>query len=755
MAQLLNFETGQVEDVDDAQATAAVASGGYGLPRGRVNAFDPDGKLVSIDAEEAPEAFSKWGYRLESSAEAQQRRDAEEYGNREVAAGVAGFARGATFGISDLVAPALDVASPEELSKLKQYNPNISTGAEIGGAVASALLPGGPVATVGKAGRAVGALATAGAKGAAAKVASTAIAGAVEGGFFGAGQALSDAVLGDHEVTGEYLLAGAAKGALLGGGLGAALGGVGVAAEKGRAALLNKAQRGLAAADDKAKALARDVVEEEVKSAKGDYGAEVQKGSRQLENLIRLRDDVTPEMRQQIDDILGSDEGKRLIEGVVGNTLEAAPGQLGAISSKRAAFETLASGADDAIAARAAAIASPREAFNQVKARAARYGAPAIGRIVGGAAGGIVGGPVGIAGGALVGDLAGSLAGGQLRPSLHALKRMAQHPAVGKAFWGAVKKTAEATPEAFGAYTGVLQSAASKGATSLWATHAALAQNDPAYRETMARAGFAEETPEQVALVERNSQSLAAIQSLVAAQNKKIDTAIGRFLGTQPGAKPKTEPAQTRAERKENLARVTRRLDELANNPDILAQVIAPGSGISEAAPNVATSTAAAAARAVQFLSSKLPRNPDVQPIRALERPWEPTDGELTRFERYVRAIENPRSVLSDLSMGAVAQESIEALRAVYPRVYDDLKARMLERLAQHSAPLSFQQRTALSALLGSDMGDSRRRARAAVIRQVQQGAAAQEAQAQAAKGNAKLSTNLATEGQRLEGRRS
>jgi hypothetical protein len=107
--------------------------------------------------------------------------------------------------------------------------------------------------------------------------------------------------------------------------------------------------------------------------------------------------------------------------------LEAAPSALAEREAARAVAQEARAGLPEAITKRTEELLSPERAREQVMARVKRYGPPALGT----ATGSVFGGPVGAA--------VGSLAGAGTRPMTHALRRMADDPAVVTHYtWGRV-----------------------------------------------------------------------------------------------------------------------------------------------------------------------------------------------------------------------------------------------------------------------------------------------------------------------------
>lgn len=756
MAQLLNYSTNAVEDVPDEHVTEAVASGGFGLPKGSVNVVDGQGRSWSMDGPDARKAFMAGGFRFETGQESAEREAEKKFGDRPVEAAAEGAARGASLGLSDMGLKALGV-SGERLGQVQKRNQVASIAGEVGGTAASLLIPGLGEATGPGLAAKLGARVVEGAaehlgEGLAGRVLARAAGGAVEGIPYGISHVVNESVLGnDPDLTAEKLLSASGGAALLGGAAGA-LGGV---IDAGLSSLARRiearAEEGLSAARSSADAMAEKKVAEEIAAARGKLGAETQKGSRQLEVLERESKFLSPEQRAGVEEFLSSDAAQTVREGVVGNVLHEAPGQLDAITARRQEFEQLAENRAGAEAKLADSILSPGEAFQQVRARAARYGAPMVGRLLGGGIGAAVGGPIGVAVGAFGGDMVGSLAGGQLRPSLLALKRMAEHPSVQKAFWGAVKDMTVSAPEALGRFATPLAEAAAQGPQALLSLHAHLMGTNPDYVDTMASAGFAPETDEQATAALNKTRSLAAVSRAMDEHDAGMGREIGRFLGTQSGTVPKAAASLGPAERLERFTRQTKALAEIVRNPDRAVEALAPGR-LGDVAPATGAALSAVAMRAATFLDAKAPKNPNTSPIPALARPWKPSEMDVQRWDRYVRAVQDPRAVLADLRQGRVSQESVDALRAVYPKLLQDMQAKMMERVAGHKVQLSYRQRTGLSTLMGAPIGGAGNPQIAIQLQQAHAAAQQQEAQKGSA-GNAKRDHRSQTDAQRIEGR--
>jgi hypothetical protein len=168
--------------------------------------------------------------------------DEDKYGGaggEAISAGL-GAARGATLGLSDVLATKSGIMKPETLKAYQETNPKSSMAGEIGGAVGSALLAPelSPVGLIGKAGKAVtGGIESLDALkaidqttkvgkvlGAVSDLGAHAAGSAVEGALYsGIGDTLNEYALGDPSLNGEKVLANFGHGAIIGGALGGAL----------------------------------------------------------------------------------------------------------------------------------------------------------------------------------------------------------------------------------------------------------------------------------------------------------------------------------------------------------------------------------------------------------------------------------------------------------------------------------------------------------------------------------------------------
>lgn len=193
-----------------------------------IDLVGPDGRQYVLNNDDPAALDEAFRQGFKRPVEAPEKSVLEEVGEGAAAAtlgaaqGLTGGLLGAALGKKDKYGFKNEGA--QEAHRLEEENPVASGAGQLAGAVAS------PLNTVGTALEGARAASVAG------RIGQRALSGAAVGSLYGAGQTLSDAALGDVDLTADKLIANAGLGALLG--LGG--GGIGTAIEEGAAAALPK-----------------------------------------------------------------------------------------------------------------------------------------------------------------------------------------------------------------------------------------------------------------------------------------------------------------------------------------------------------------------------------------------------------------------------------------------------------------------------------------------------------------------------------
>lgn len=174
-----------------------------------------------------------------------------------------------------------------------------------------------------------------------------------------------------------------------------------------------------------------------------------------------------------------------------------------------------------------------------------------------------------------------------------------------------------------------------------------------------------------------------------------------------PPAVARQQQRQRRQEALDTLARVSR----LASDPEEVAKEMGPATvHLRAAAPNVAGSVIAGAARAAAYLRAVAP--PVTRPTGAPKDVQLVDPFALDTWARKADAVADPPAALDRAARGTLTRDEAEALQAVYPRLWADFQEGVMEevgRRAREGKPLSFAARNALGTIGGVAADDSLR----------------------------------------------
>lgn len=197
-----------------------------------------------------------------------------------------------------------------------------------------------------------------------------------------------------------------------------------------------------------------------------------------------------------------------------------------------------------------------------------------------------------------------------------------------------------------------------------------------------------------------------AVKAIASAGNRaRIATSIEtpKILHTVSFAPEKTVAKNDDQAFKDRVKEIA----DLAANPELLAQRLSQSTPqIEGAAPNISKALNATATTAAAFLHDKAPKNPNT-PMGLGAGTWRPARSEIDTFSRYVAAVTDPTSVIRDLKRGTLTPEGAEALRAVYPAMYNKMVSRIVEELSTHAEKIDYRDKVQLSILTGTPLDET------------------------------------------------
>jgi len=168
---------------------------------------------------------------------------------------------------------------------------------------------------------------------------------------------------------------------------------------------------------------------------------------------------------------------------------------------------------------------------------------------------------------------------------------------------------------------------------------------------------------------------------------------------TKDLSQQKPSGAETKVGALQNLQK---NIDLLRTDPEKLGEIlIRATSHLKDTIPNTADNVDQVFMRALNFLNTKIPKqSADIGALQILgKKPWQPSSLETAKFERYMHALDNPLQALEDLKANALAPETVEVLRNVYPNLYMQIKAKVMEKAPAMADKMSYKQKAQLSLL--------------------------------------------------------
>ena len=324
--KLFNLRTQSYQFIPDEELQPALLSGQFKLPSGAtIRALDASGNKYEVDNQ--ADFKSLGSLRFENNIEREERVGLEKAADQPFSAFVEGALRSATFGGYDAAAKAIGYA--DDVRRRKQANPVASPLGEVAGIAASVFaVPGGGL--VGQAGRvgeavtmaaerkiATAALEAAAAKGAtslgmdiakrSAQAALTKGAGGLaEGAFYGIGETLSEASLGDPQDAAAHLISNVGLASVINGATMGAFGAFGSIAKRPFAGMSKAETAAISAEVGTVKKTLTDVAAAFTEQSPQGDPSTLQKV---MKNVVKISDaakGLKPEVRQTLEELIDS-----------------------------------------------------------------------------------------------------------------------------------------------------------------------------------------------------------------------------------------------------------------------------------------------------------------------------------------------------------------------------------------------------------------------------------------------------------------
>jgi hypothetical protein len=194
-------------------------------------------------------------------------------------------------------------------------------------------------------------------------------------------------------------------------------------------------------------------------------------------------------------------------------------------------------------------------------------------------------------------------------------------------------------------------------------------------------------------MVNKVMPNLSGIEQAANSTKNKVSRSIADFIkSTKAGVSNSTLEVISDKE----IRKASKLYDEVQTNPQkVIDDFNKNNASLLEAAPETYQNAQNKIIAGIQFLQSKSPK----QDEEYMYQNREPSRAEMITFSDYVEAVENPNAIFKQISQGYINPRTVEALKVVYPKIYQALVS---EFIARKPKVLSRTQMTEAQKLLGS-----------------------------------------------------
>lgn len=155
-------------------------------------------------------------------------------------------------------------------------------------------------------------------------------------------------------------------------------------------------------------------------------------------------------------------------------------------------------------------------------------------------------------------------------------------------------------------------------------------------------------------------------------------------------------------EKRKDYKKLAAGIQAAAGDPEVIAENVAKAVGQMQGTPNLKAALAQKMTVASQYLAQHMPKDPLAGRYMSVDDSgWEPNDSELSAFHRRMAVVQDPKVAMEKIADGSVSPEEIDALRTVYPEIYNKLKNEVIGALMEKGTKIPYSQRIAIGTIFG------------------------------------------------------
>lgn len=204
------------------------------------------------------------------------------------------------------------------------------------------------------------------------------------------------------------------------------------------------------------------------------------------------------------------------------------------------------------------------------------------------------------------------------------------------------------------------------------------------------------------------SERMQAAAKTIVGTSEGAATAGAPYRGLQAGASADARATASAStgpftKRRELATAAIERVRDLSQNPTALASKITQATErYDRHAPQTSAAMAATMGRGVGYLAAHLPKGGPTQPsLQPLAQKPRYSDTEINEFLDRYTGVQDPLSLLADMESGKVSRAKVEAVREVYPEVFQKLQAQIGIMAAAQEKPMSWERTKMLAVVFG------------------------------------------------------
>ena len=178
---------------------------------------------------------------------------------------------------------------------------------------------------------------------------------------------------------------------------------------------------------------------------------------------------------------------------------------------------------------------------------------------------------------------------------------------------------------------------------------------------------------------------------------KKITSGVNLIVRAAPITQLaiETKDLLTKEDRRKEYDSIVDKVKQASANPEgVIQNLSRVAEPLSVHAPMVSQALQSTAVAQASFLASKLPPGPNHYVFSPKQQA---TDSQIAEFLHYYRALDNPMVALQDIKTGTLTKQTVEAIANVYPSLYKDMSAELLNRVLASGKEIPYQTKLMIS----------------------------------------------------------